>query len=205
MTKTERIENFIKKLKTRKSKNIIYTLVITVVVAVFGFRFYAVEQENNFDVFNIVRQNMENGFPVDVLVMQKTDGILLEPLTIKNNYAYVSGARVHDFKPGQTVGDCKIISVSHKIDLDTGMHVIRTSKCMDGLQYAESKKNGFYVPVSAIHGNNVYVVENGIAKIREIVIENQDAQNALIKSGLSAGDIVILSNVQQDEKIKIAE
>lgn len=203
MTKTERIENFVKKLKTRKSKNAIYTLFVAVVVSCFGYRFYSVSQENNFDVFNIVRNNMANGLPVDVLIMHKTDGVLFEPLTVKNNIAYISGSRINDFKVGQKIGDCKIISVSKNIDLDTGMHVIKTSKCVDGLQYAENTKNGFYVPVSAIYGSSVYVVNKGVATIRDIVIENRDAQNALIKSGLKDGDVVILSHVQNNQKIKI--
>ena len=205
MTKTERIEQIVKKLKTRKSKNILYTIFIALVVFVFCFRFYSVKQENNFDVYNIMRENMENGLVVDVLHMQTTDGVLLEPLTIKNNRGFVSGARVNNFKAGQNIGKCKIVSVSNKIDLDTGMYVIKTSGCLDGLQYVENKKNGFYVPVSAIYGNYVYVVDNDKARIQNVVIADRDAQNALIKSGLKEGDIVILSNVQNNQKIKIAE
>lgn len=203
LTKTERIENIVKKLKTRKSKNVIYTIIISLIVAVFVYRFWSVSNENNFEVFNIVRNNAQNGVPVRVMEMQKTDGILYEPLTIKNNRAFVSGVRLSAFKAGQKVGNCKIVSVSHNIDLDTGMHVIRTSGCADGLQYAENVKNGFYVPVSALNGNAVFVVENGIAQSREVVIENRDLENALIKSGINAGDVVILSSVQNGEKIKI--
>lgn len=205
LTKTERIENIVKKLKTRKSKNVIYTIIISLVVAVFVYRFWSVSNENNFEVFNIVRNNAQNGVPVRVMEMQKTDGILYEPLTIKNNRAFVSGVRLSAFKVGQKVGNCKIVSVSHNIDLDTGMHVIRTSECADGLQYAENVKNGFYVPVSALNGNAVFVVENGIAQSREVVIENRDLENALIKSGINAGDVVILSSVQNGEKIKIEQ
>lgn len=203
LTKTERIENIVKKLKTRKSKNVIYTIIISLIVAVFVYRFWSVSNENNFEVFNIVRNNAQNGVPVRVMEMQKTDGVLYEPLTIKNNRAFVSGVRLSAFKAGQKVGNCKIVSVSHNIDLDTGMHVIRTSGCADGLQYAENVKNGFYVPVSALNGNAVFVVENGIAQSREVVIENRDLENALIKSGINAGDVVILSSVQNGEKIKI--
>ena len=137
--------------------------------------------------------------------MKKTDGILLEPLTIKNNRAYVSGARVSLFSAGQKIGDCKISSVSHNIDLDTGMHVIKTNGCSNGLQYVETKKIGFYVPVSALHGNAVYVVNNGYAQLRTIEIENRDAENALVKSGLNTDDIVILSHVQDNEKIRTEE
>jgi hypothetical protein len=205
MTKTERIEQIIKKLKTRRSKNILYTIFIVLIVFVFGLRFYAVSQENNFNVFNIARYNTEKGLTVDVLKMEQTDGVLLEPVTIRNNRAYVSGARVNVFKPGQRIGNCKIVSVSKNIDLDTGMHVIKTSGCADGLQYVENKINGFYVPVSALHGSTVYVSDNGVARTKNVIIANRDAQNALVKSGLNVGDIVILSNVQDNQKIKIAE
>lgn len=205
LTKTEIIERIVKKLKTRKSKSIIYMVFIGLILCAFAYRFYSVSKENNFEVFNIVRNNAQNGVPVRVLNMQKTDGVLLEPLTIKNNRGFVSGARLPYFKSGQKVGDCRVVSVSHSIDLDTGMHVIKTSGCKDGLQYVENKKNGFYVPVSALRGSAVYVVNDGVAQLREIVIENRDSENALIKSGINDGDIVILSSVQDGEKIKIEE
>ncbi|MBR4624398.1 MAG: hypothetical protein IKO56_02545, partial [Alphaproteobacteria bacterium] len=179
ITKTERIERIVKKLKTRKSKNVIYTIIVTLVVFAFSYRFYMVSAENNFDVFNIIRNNEKNGVPVYVLEMKKTDGILYEPITIKNNRGFISGARLNLFMSGQKIGNCKIVSVSRNIDLDTGMHVVKTSGCANGLQYAENKKNGFYVPVSALHGNAVYVVENDIATLREIVIENRDIENVL--------------------------
>ena len=205
LTKTEIIERIVKKLKTRKSKSIIYMVFIGLILCAFAYRFYSVSKENNFEVFNIIRNNAQNGVPVRVLNMQKTDGVLLEPLTIKNNRGFVSGARLPYFKSGQKVGDCRIASVSHNIDLDTGMHVIKTSGCKDGLQYVENKKNGFYVPVSALRGSTVFVVNDGVAQSREIVIENRDSENALIKSGITDGDIVILSSVQDGEKIKIEE
>ena len=203
ITKTERIERIVKKLKTRKSKNVIYTIVVALVVFAFSYRFYMVSAENNFDVFNIIRNNEKNGVPVYVLEMKKTDGILYEPITIKNNRGFISGARLNLFKSGQKIGNCKIVSVSRNIDLDTGMHVVKTSGCANGLQYAENKKNGFYVPVSALHGNAVYVVENDIATLREIVIENRDIENVLVKSGINDGDIIILSNIHGGEKVKI--
>ena len=203
MITIEKIEQTLKNLNTPKNKKIIYRTLVVLAVLIVGYRFYSVERENSFKVFNIIRNNMENGTPVEILKMEKTNGVLLEPLTIKNNRAYVSGSRISVFKPGQKIGNCKIVSVSHNIDLDTGMHVIKTSGCQNGLQYVEKEKNGFYVPVSAIHGNAVYVENNGVAQIRVTVIEDRDAQNALIKSGIQDGDVVILSNVTENEKIKI--
>nr|MBQ0091454.1 hypothetical protein [Candidatus Enterousia merdequi] len=205
MFSSEKLELLINKLKTRKYKNIVYISVIFLIFAVFGIRFYIIAQENNFNVFNITRNNIKKGLPVDVLEMQKTDGVLLEPLTIKNNVGYVSGARIDNFKSGQKIANCKIVSVSKNIDLDTGMHVIKTYGCSDGLQYVENKINGFFVPMSAIHGDFVYVAQDGVAKMRKVIIANRDAQNALIKSGLNIGDIVILSHVEDNQKIKIAE
>lgn len=200
-----RIENFVQKLHTRKSKNIIYLIIICFVVGVFAFRFYSVSAERNRPVFNVVRNNIENGTPVEVLKIQETDGALYEPLNVKNNHAYVSGARVKLFHVGQSLDDCKITSVSHRIDLDSGMYVIKTSGCSDGLKYAKIKNRGFYVPVSAIHGHSVYVVDNGVAQIRDIEIAARDSQNVLVKSGLINGDIVILSDVKPDEKVQIVK
>ena len=205
MNYTKKIEDIVRNLNTRKSKNIIYICLITAVVGAFGYRFYAVAKENNFDVFNITRNNLDNGTPVETKLMEKTNGILYEPLTIKNNTAFVSGARVNIFKSGQKSGNCKIVSVSKNIDLDTGMHIIRTSNCEDGPQYIEKEKIGFYIPVSALSGDNVYIANNGVAEIRQVEIADRDAQNVLIKSGIFKGDIVILSKVKNNEKIKIAK
>lgn len=205
MTKTERIENIIKKLKTRKSKNIIYLIVVSVVVGCFAYRFNAVQQEKNVDVFNIARNNLENGLPVQVLEMHKTDGVLYRPVTIKNNRAYVSGARVGFFKAGQKIGNCKITYVSKDLDLDTGMFVIKTTNCDDGLKYVENKKHGFYVPASSVSGNTVFIADGDIARARKIVINGRDAQNVLIESGLNDGDVVILSSVSDNQKIKIVK
>lgn len=205
MTKTEYIENIIKKLKTRKSKNIIYIISIVAIVGVFGYRFYSVAMENNFNVFNITRNNENTGTPVKILKMKKTNGVLYEPLTIKNNTAFVSGARVNIFKPGQFSSNCKIISVSKNIDLDTGMYIIKTSNCTDGLQHISNKQYGFYIPISAITGNTVFIADGNVARAINIEIENRDMQNALIKSGIKSGDIVILSDVQNNQKIKIIE
>ena len=205
MIMSENIENIIKKLKTRKSKNIIYLVVGIFAMCLFGYRFYTVAKERNTDVFNIIRNDLKNGTPVEILKMQQTDGVLYEPLTVKNNRAYVSGARIDMFHPGQSLGNCKIVSVSRNIDLDTGMHVIKTSNCKDGLMYAENKKVGFYVPVSAVRGDMVYVAENDVAHSRKIEIVNRDMQNVLIKSGVKDGDLIILSNVKDNQKIKIVK
>ena len=205
MINTEQIEAVVKKLKTRKSKNIIYLIVVLVVVGCFSYRFNAVKQENNVNVFNIARNNLENGLPVKILKAEQSDGILYEPLTIRNNRAYVSGARVKIFKSGQKIDNCKIVSVSNNLDLDTGMFVIKTSGCSDGMKLVENKKHGFFVPASAVSGNTVFVADGDVAHVRNVVIGGRDAQNVLIISGLENGENVILSNVSDNQKIKIEQ
>jgi len=201
----KKLENLIKWLKTRKVKNVIYLICILLIVSCFVYRFYMVYKNNNRFVFNIARNNIENGTPVETLKVTEINGVLYQPLNVKNNRAYVSGARVNMFKPNQKMGDCKIVSVSKNIDLYTGMHIIKTANCTDGLQYVENTKYGLYIPVSAVYGNNVYVVNGDKSSAREIVIESRDSQNVLVKSGLQDGDVVILSNVQDGEKIKIVK
>ena len=200
---TEKIEQIVEKLKTRKSKNVIYLIVGCLVLFAFAYRFYVVESERNAKVFNIIRNNASAGTPINVLKMAQTDGVLYEPVTVKNNRAYVSGNRIGMFNVGQNLGDCKISYVSRNIDLDTGMYVIKTSNCKDGLRFLENKKHGFFVPVSAVSGNYVYVVNAGVAQKREVVILGRDLQNVVIKSGLNNGDMVILSNVKDNQKIRV--
>ena len=199
------IEDIVKKLKTKKSKNIIYLLILIMLGGWFAYRFYVVARENNTTVFNIVRNDIEYGTPVEVMQIVEQDGVLYEPITIKNNTAYVSNARVNMFHVNQNVGDCKITFVSKNLDLYTGMFVIKTSKCEDGLQYAQIKGHGFFVPVSAIHGNVVYVENSGVARATDVKIIGRDLKNVLITSGLQNGDNVILSNVKNNQKIKIVK
>lgn len=196
------IENLIKKLKTRKSKNIIYLLVLISLVGWFGYRFYVVANERNTDVFNIVRNDVEYGIPVQTIPVQEKDDVLYEPITIKDNITYVSSARINMFRVGQNLGNCKINYISKNLDLYTGMHVIKTSNCDDGLHYAQITEHGFFIPVFAVHGNVVYIAESGVARERIIEIAGRDLQNILIKTGLKNGDNIILSNVKNNQKIR---
>ena len=66
---TEKIEQIVEKLKTRKSKNMIYWIVVALMFFAFAYRFYVVEAERNASVFNIIRNNANNGTPVNVLKM----------------------------------------------------------------------------------------------------------------------------------------
>ncbi len=199
------MEKIAENLKTKKMKQFFIILLIAILIGWVVFRFAAVASENARHVFNASRVAIDQGAPIEVVKVSYTDGILREPIAVKGNRALVSGARVEKLRAGQKIGDGVIKSVSHKIDYDTGMHVVRTSGVSDGLQFAEIKATGFFVPVSAIENNTVMVVENGVAVTRDVVVVAQDANIAHIASGLNDGDSVILSHVDNGAKVRIVK
>ena len=149
------MEKIAENLKTTKTKRLLVILLIAVLAGWVVFRFAAVASENSRHVFNAARVAADQGAPVEVITITRTDGILREPIAVKNNRALVSGARVAKLRVGQKIGEGTIVSVSKKIDYDTGMHVVKTSGVSDGLQFAEISGIGFYVPVHAIENNSV--------------------------------------------------
>lgn len=197
------MEKIAENLKSKKMKQFFTILLIAVLAGWVVFRFAAVASENSRHVFNAARVAADQGAPVEVITITRTNGILREPISVKNNRALVSGARVGKLHAGQKIGEGKITSVSRKIDYDTGMHIVRTSGVSDGLQFAEVPGHGFFIPVSAIENGTVMVVDNGIADIRTITVADQDATMAYITDGLNDGDKVILSNVKAGEKVKV--
>ena len=197
------MEKIAENLKSKKMKQFFTILLIAVFAGWVVFRFAAVASENSRHVFNAARVAADQGAPVEVITITRTDGILREPISVKNNRALVSGARVGKLHAGQKIGEGKITSVSRKIDYDTGMHIVRTSGVSDGLQFAEVPGHGFFIPVSAIENGTVMVVDNGVADIRTVTVSDQDATMAYITDGLNDGDKVILSNVKAGEKVKV--
>ena len=190
------MEKIAENLKTTKMKRFFTILLIAVLVGWVIFRFAAVASENSRHVFNAARVAIDQGTPIETITVSRTDGVLREPIAVKNNRALVSGARVEKLRAGQKIGDGKIVSVSRNIDYDTGMHVVRTSGVSDGLQFAEISGNGYYVPVSAI--------ENGVvADARHVTVAAQDASVAYITGGLNDGDRVILSHVNPGTKVRV--
>ena len=167
------------------------------------FRFSAISAEKALSVFNAARMAADVGLPVEVIEVAKTEDVIKEPIGIKNNRAYVSSARVGKLRSGQKVGNGEIVSVSSSIDLDTGMHVVRTRGVSDGLQYAEFVGSGYFIPAYAVKNNVVFVAEDGIAVSRDVRVVRQDSEKAFISEGLNEGDKVILSKVNSGDKIRV--
>lgn len=201
----ERITKFFKIKNPERVKKWIYILTIAALVFWILFRITMLVIQHNQTVFNISRDVAANGTPVVTMTAQNSSGVLHEPITVEKNKAYVTGSRVGLFRAGQKVGGGKIASVSQNINLDTGMYVIKTTGVADGLQYVEYNRNGYFVPISAVVDSNVFVYENGVATLRKVIVAHSDADTALITQGLHDGDIVILSKVSADEKVRLTE
>lgn len=182
-----------------KHKKLIYILIGAIFVCWIGFRINSIYQESKRQVFNVARQSAVS---VETMIAGREMGVLREPIFVKNNTAFVSAARVNKFRPGQTIENGRIISVSKNINLDTGMYQIQTSGVQNGEHFAQQKYTGFFIPEYAVRDGKVMISENGIATVKEVEIVNNDAENALINSGLNDGDIIILSRVEPGTKVQ---
>lgn len=201
----EKLQQFMEKLKQPRARKIMSIGLIAVLVLWVVFRFTMIGIENARSVYNAARVAETDGVPVVVQQIERTSGVLREPIAVKSNRAYVASGRAHKFGAGQHVAGGVIVSVSPDIDLDSGMHVVRTRGVADGLQYAEFRATGHFVPVYAVNNGVVMVADGDIARARDVVVAHQDADNALISSGLNDGDVVILTRVSDGEKIQVKE
>lgn len=201
----EKLQQLMEQLKQPRARKIMSIGLVAALVLWVVFRFTMIGIENARSVYNAARVAQTDGVPVVVQQIERTSGVLREPIAVKSNRAYVASGRAHKFGAGQHVAGGVIVSVSPDIDLDSGMHVVRTRGVADGLQYAEFRATGHFVPVYAVNNGVVMVADGNIARARDVVVARQDAENALISSGLNDGDVVILTRVSDGEKIQVKE
>lgn len=201
----EKLQQLMEQLKQPRARKIMSICLGVALVLWVVFRFTMIGIENARSVYNAARVAQTDGVPVVVQQIERTSGVLREPIAVKSNRAYVASGRAHKFGAGQHVAGGVIVSVSPDIDLDSGMHVVRTRGVADGLQYAEFRATGHFVPVYAVNNGVVMVADGDIARARDVVVARQDAENALISSGLNDGDVVILTRVSDGEKIQVKE
>ncbi len=170
------------------------------------FRIVVIASESARVVYNPVRDSDARGAAVEKITVNKKTGVLREPMAVKNNRAFVSCARIGKFRVGQEVVNGqrggKIISVSDRIDLDSGMCIVKTSGVSDGPVFVESKYIGYFVPVYAVVDNRVMVDDNGTSSFRNVTVVSDDSENAVVSGGLSDGDVVIISQIDEGAKVR---
>jgi hypothetical protein len=190
-------------MDSHRRNHILMRIGVALFAALVIYRFVAFGLEQHKSVFNLTRDAGVNGTPVSVIQMQQTDGVIYEPLFVNNNRGLVSGMRVAMFRAGQKItGGGEIVSVSQSLDLDTGMHVIRTRGVSDGAHTVEIRGNGFYVPTDALHNGTVFVVRDGVAHAVSVSVLRGDAENTMI-TGVADGDVVITSGIADGALVKI--
>ena len=197
----------------KMKKKFIYVLIILAVIGAVGWRVYRIVSESRQQVFNAARVAQVAGTPVETIVAKTENGVLKEPLFVKNGKAFVSASRVNKFKIGQKLGRGYVTSVSRIIDLDTGLYAVKTSS-PDGQVFVEMEYTGIFVPAGIINSrvvanddttvtqNYIFVARDGVATSRDVRVIAADADTAVI-TGPGDGDIIILSKVSDGEKVKI--
>lgn len=189
-------------IKLTKKNIIIGVIIFVSLLSLFRIIAFGIEKARS--VFNISRNNIEFGIPVNVYAIKEEVNYLKEPLFIKNNKTFISIKRIYKFKVGQKIGNGEIIFVSRNINLDTGMCIIKTKNVEDGINYVEMERKGFFIPIYALYKNKVFLLKNGRAIETKVDVIDKDSSSALVK-GLDDGDIVILSKVENNQKVKISE
>ena len=198
------IEKF-KRIDKRRMHHIVLRIALGIFLLFVVYRFVSFGMEQHKTVFNLTRDANKNGVPVSVVRMRQKDGVIYEPLFISNNRGYVSSMRVSRFKSGQHIkGGGEIVSVSRSLDLDSGMHVVRTRGASNGAHTVEIKEKGFYVPTYAVQNGNVFVVRDGVAHVVNVNVVRGDANNTMI-TGVAQGDVVITSHITDGTLIKIVK
>ena len=193
----------LKKMNNQHTRHVILVGLFCALALMFIYRFVMFGLEQNKSVFNLTRDANANGAPVNVVEMHATDGVIYEPLFINDNRGLVSGMRIARFKVGQKItGGGEIVSVSNSLDLDSGMHIVRTRGAGNGAHTVEIRATGFYVPTYAVQNGNVFVARDGVAHIVSVNVVRRDADNTMI-TGVSDGDVVITSHITDGALIKV--
>ena len=199
---------------TEKQKRIIVAIAIAAAFAIVAYRAASIIREHYREVFNFARFESAVGTPVETMVAKVQKENLYQPVAVRSGRIFVSAARIHKFKAGQKLtaraggADARdlggqsgaITSVSHRIDLDTGLFVIRTT-APSGNHFVEVPYNGIFVPLSAIYDSSAMVVKDGIAVAKPVEVIARDAARAVV-SGLSDGDVVILTKIDEGTKVR---
>ena len=193
----------LKNINPQRMHHIVLRVIIGAFLLLVVWRFVSFGMDQNRVVFNMTRDAVQNGVPVSVVEMKKTDGVIYEPLFINDNRGYVSGMRVGRFAVGQKISNGgEVVSVSRSLDLDSGMHIVRTRGASNGVHMVEIRENGFYVPTYAIKNGNVFIVRENVAHIVPVTVIRGDADNSMI-SGVANGDIVITSHVADGDLVRV--
>lgn len=187
----------------KKTKKILYTVVLGVLGLWFVYRFIMVAIESQMTVFNPVRAAGKIGIVVDTIVAEQKTDVIKTPLSVENNRAYVSGTHRRGLKVGQKIGDGEITYVANQLDLDTGMYVVKTKNVQNGVEYVESKCTGYFIPTYAVRESQIMRAESGAAVAVPVTVSASDSDFSCVVGDIHDGDVIVLSKVGAGQKINV--
>jgi len=184
-------------------KKIVGIIAALAIVGIIIFRGVAIYKESGRVVYNASRIHNANGNPVEFIVAENTDGELKYPVFIKNGAAFVSNARTGLFRTGMPVDDGGHVSyVSKNIDWDTGLYRISFAGASDGQTFVIAKYTGVFMPIDAVYGDKIYIIENDMSVEKTIKIIAADNSKAVI-SGIDIGTKIITTPITDGMKINV--
>ena len=183
------------------NNKIILAAVAAVVAMLVAYRAVQISIENSRTVFNIARAHETYGTPVETITVKTQTGHLREPVAVRGGRIHVSGARIGRFSVGQQLsGGGRITSVSNRIDLDTGLFVLRTTGAPNGNHFVLMEHSGIFLPLAAVRDSTVMISQNGIAVPRDVMVIASDAETTVVR-GLLDGEVVILTDVAPNTRL----
>jgi len=176
-------------------------IVVAIVAATISYRAVEITIENRRTVFNIDRVHAEIGVPVDIIIAQNKTTYLREPVAVRGGRIHVSGGRVDKFRTGMRLSTGGTISaVGNRIDLATGMFIVRTN-APDGNHFVLMRHTGVFVPIEIVQSGTIMINNNGVAEQINVNVIATDATHAVIR-GLSNGTEIIMTRVDAGTNIR---
>jgi len=130
---------------------------------------------------NIVRIHTETGVPRNTITVHRSTDFLLEPIHVSNGRAWVSASRVGRFEVGQGVQghNARITFVARRLDINTGMFLVRFSGNVNGTVMVMRQYTGFFLPLEAELPDGTRVIARDGR--RQVVAGLQEGQEIVIR------------------------
>ena len=214
-----------------KKELIFLILFFLVMVFAVVFRQHSVTREINRDIVSAISEWAEKGKPVVVTKLKAADVKMYRKVTVTLSglsfcHAYVPGIVKDQLRIGQTVFSSinpavvlgQVSRVFNDIDLDTGMYYIEIAvnnpKVLGNnpvvFVNVDTFEKVICVPNEILSYDNdsyfLWIVENNKALKKRVVIERRNGYGAIIKTGLTEGDLVVIegfSNLKPKNLVNI--
>jgi hypothetical protein len=213
-------------------RKIIYGLIFLIFILGILIRVKLVKKERQLKVKTVAGQWQEKGKPVVIQEVKARDIKIYSKITITPDidafgYAYLPEAIQKKIEPGQLISKNdkddillgEVAEVAKEIDLDTGLYFIKVKLKENvfndkkrAIVYVnrETLKNVICLPQEVINSKNdknfVWIIKDNKAKKKIVEIAKHNGYGAVIQTGISEGDLVVLEGytiLSEGDKVNI--